>query len=100
GNTVVEKKEAARETENQLAMWQPADMSFDNASVGSVLQTLNEKFRVRIKVTNSNILNCMIRADFNDQNLPDILEMLSKSINATYKYEGTVFYLEGEGCSE
>lgn len=100
GNTVVEKEEAARETENQLAMWQPADMSFDNASVGSVLQALNEKFRVRIKVTNSNVLKCMIRADFNDQNLPDILEMLSKSINATYKYEGTVFYLEGEGCSE
>lgn len=100
GNTIVEKKEEAKEIENQLAIWQPVDMSFDNTSVGNVLQALNEKFRVRIKVINSNILKCMIRADFTDQNLPDILEMLSKSINATYKYEGTVFYLEGEGCSE
>lgn len=99
GNTIVEKKEEAEVVETQLAIWQPVDMKFDNASVGSVLQTLNEKFKVRIHVTDSDILNCMIRADFNEQNLPDILEMLSKSINATYKYEGSIFYLEGEGCS-
>ena len=99
GNTVVEKKEEAELTETQLSIWQPVDMKFDNASVGNVLQTLNEKFKVRIHVTNTNILNCMIRADFNEQNLPDILEMLSKSINATYKYEGNIFYLDGEGCS-
>lgn len=99
GNSSVEKKEEAEEKESTLAIWQPVDMSFDNASVGSVLQALNEKFKVRIHVTNSHILNCMIRADFNGQNLPDILEMLSKSINASYKYEESIFYLNGEGCS-
>lgn len=99
GNTVVEKTEESEVAETQLSIWQPVDMKFDNASVGSVLQTLNEKFKVRIHVTSTNILNCMIRADFNEQNLPDILEMLSKSINATYKYEESIFYLDGEGCS-
>lgn len=99
GNTIVEKKEEAGVVETQLAIWQPMDLKFDNAPVGSVLQTLNEKFKVRIHVTDTDILNCMIRADFNEQNLPDILEMLSKSINATYKYEGSIFYLEGEGCT-
>lgn len=98
GNSTVEKKDEAEVVETQLAIWEPVDMKFDNASVGSVLQALNEKFKVRIHVTKTNILNCLIRADFNEQNLPDILEMLSKSINATYKYEGNIFYLEGEGC--
>lgn len=99
GHATVEMEEETEKVATELAIWQTVDMSFDNASVAKVLQTLNEKFKVRIHVTSTNLLNCMIRADFNGQNLPDILEMLSKSINATYKYEGSIFYLEGEGCS-
>jgi ferric-dicitrate binding protein FerR (iron transport regulator) len=99
GNSRVEKTGEAEEVQNDLAIWQPIDMTFDNATVGTVLQTLNEKFRVRIHVNNSNLMNCQIRADFNEQNLPDILEMLSKSVNATCTYEGNIFYLDGEGCT-
>lgn len=87
------------ETENELAIWKPTNLFFENASVGTVLQALNERFKVRIHVSSGSILDCMIRADFNDQNLPDILELLSKSINATYRYEDNVFYLDGEGCT-
>ncbi len=99
GDAKVEMDAQSSETANELAIWKPINLSFENASVGSVLQALNERFKVRIHVTHGAIMNCMIRADFNDQNLPDILEMLSKSINATYRYEGSVFYLDGEGCT-
>lgn len=99
GEALVEMKEESSELANELAIWKPTNLFFENASVGTILQSLNERFKVRIHVSSSSILNCMIRADFNDQNLPDILEMMSKSINATYRYEDDVFYLEGEGCT-
>ena len=99
GEARVEMDEQPPETENQLAIWKPVNLSFENVSVGTVLQALNERFKVRIHLTHGAIANCMIRADFNDQNLPDILEMLSKSINATYRYEDNIFYLDGEGCT-
>lgn len=99
GNASVEKEEEHSETVNDLAIWKPVDLSFENASVGTVLQALNERFKVRIHVSHGALVNCIIRADFNNQNLPDILEMLSKSINATYRYEGSIFYLDGEGCT-
>lgn len=99
GDAKVEMDEDQAKTANDLAIWKPINLSFENASVGSVLQALNERFKVRIHLTHGALANCMIRADFNDQNLPDILEMLSKSINATYRYEDSIFYLEGEGCA-
>jgi len=99
GEAKVEMNSESPETENELAIWKPTNLFFENASVGTVLQALNERFKVRIHVSSGSILDCMIRADFNDQNLPDILELLSKSINATYRYEDNVFYLDGEGCT-
>lgn len=82
-----------------LAIWQTTNISFDNASVREVIKTLNDRFDVKIQAGNKNLLNCIIRADFTNQNLPDILELLSKSIDADYKLEGNTFILEGEGCS-
>lgn len=99
GEAKVEMESQSSETTNELAIWKPVNLSFENVPVGTVLQALNERFKVRIHLTHGAIANCMIRADFNDQNLPDILEMLSKSINATYRYEGSIFYLDGEGCT-
>jgi ferric-dicitrate binding protein FerR (iron transport regulator) len=99
GGAKVEMDPQHSETTNVLSIWKPVNLSFENASVGTVLQALNERFKVRIHLTHEAIANCMIRADFNDQNLPDILEMLSKSINATYRYEGNIFHLDGEGCT-
>lgn len=82
----------------ELSMWQATSVVFDNVSVKDVLTTLNNKFGARIEVRNENLLNCLIKADFTHQNLPDILELLSKSVEATYELENDTIYLSGEGC--
>jgi ferric-dicitrate binding protein FerR (iron transport regulator) len=92
-------KEAPEMDVKTLAIWQTTNISFDNVTVREVIKTLNDRFDVRIQAGNRNLLNCIIRADFTNQNLPDILELLSKSIDADYKLEGNTFILEGEGCS-
>jgi hypothetical protein len=46
------------------------------------------------------MLNCRLRADFNGQHLPAILEMIGESVDATYRIDGNAITLEGDGCTE
>ncbi|WP_276366516.1 FecR family protein [Chryseolinea sp. H1M3-3] len=94
----LEKEESKKLPE--LSMWQATDVVFDNVSVKEVIDILNKKFSVRIQASNKNLLNCLIRADFTNQNLPDILELLSKSVEATYEIKDNTIYLSGEGCEK
>lgn len=82
----------------ELSMWQVATMVLDNVPVERVLRSLEKKFNVTIQVKNVNLNNGLIRADFTNQNLPDILEMLSSSIEATYELNDNIIYLDGAGC--
>jgi len=82
----------------ELSMWHATNVVFDNVPVKEVLVTLNKKFDAHIEVRNKNLLNCLIKADFTNQNLPDILELLSKSVEATYEFQNDTIYLTGEGC--
>lgn len=82
----------------ELAMWQVTTIEYDNVPVERVLRTLEKKFNITIQVKNTNLNNCLIRADFTNQNLADILEMLSSSIEATYELNDNIIYLDGAGC--
>jgi len=93
----LEKEEA--DALPELSIWQATDVVFDNVPVRDVVAILNKKFGVRIQTSNKNLLNCLIRADFTNQNLPDILELLSKSVEATYELKNDTIYLSGVGCA-
>jgi transmembrane sensor len=82
----------------ELSMWQVTSIVYDNVPVEHVLRTLEKKFNITIQVKNENLNNCLIRADFTNQNLADILEMLSSSIEATYELNDNIIYLDGAGC--
>lgn len=82
----------------ELSMWQVTTIVYDNVPVERVLRTLEKRFNVTIQVKNANLNNCLIRADFTNQNLADILEMLSSSIEATYELNDNIIYLDGAGC--
>jgi transmembrane sensor len=82
----------------ELSMWQLTTIEYDNVPVERVLRMLEKKFNVSIQVRNTNLNNCLIRADFTNQNLADILEMLSRSIEATYELNDNIIYLDGAGC--
>jgi ferric-dicitrate binding protein FerR (iron transport regulator) len=83
----------------ELAIWKSTTFIFDNQPLRNVLPLLNEKFGVHIEAENSALMNCLLRADLSNLNLPDILEMLSLSVDATYELEGNTIRLRGQGCS-
>jgi ferric-dicitrate binding protein FerR (iron transport regulator) len=81
-------------------IWETSTLAFENASLRDVIGALNRHFDVKIAVASPAMLNCRLRADFNGQHLPAILEMIGESVDATYRIDGNAITLEGDGCSE
>ncbi|ADY53206.1 anti-FecI sigma factor, FecR [Pseudopedobacter saltans DSM 12145] len=78
-----------RESGNSdLSMWRKATLTFNNRALKDVLPILDEKFGVDITTSNKDLLNFSLEADFTDQSLPSILEMLEKSLDLKYEING------------
>jgi len=69
---------------SSMRIWEKITMSFENTFVSEVIKQLNKKFGVNITVNNPQIAEYVLNADFTNQSLPAILQMLEKSLNVTY----------------
>lgn len=90
----LQKKQIADSTE--LNIWEKVNLSFDNTPVKEVVAALNKKFNVQIEVQDEPIDNYLLNGDFTGQNLPDILEMIEKSLNVSYEIRDNKIILKRE----
>jgi len=72
------------EKSSSMRMWEKTTMSFENVLVSEVIDALNQKFDVRIGTKDEEIREYVLNADFTDQSLPAILEILERSLDITY----------------
>jgi ferric-dicitrate binding protein FerR (iron transport regulator) len=82
GGTLIKKPTA---DEAVVQRWQKVNLSFDNIPLSRVIQALEREFDIRIHCTAEGINQYKLNADFNDQKLADILEMLEESLNIHYE---------------
>lgn len=87
-------KKDKEEKISPMRIWQKTTMSFDNVPLSAVIAALNKKFEVHISAADENLIHFLLKADFTDQNLPAILEMLGKSLNATYEIDNDIIILK------
>jgi len=64
--------------------WKRENASFNNDPLKKVIGVLNKTFDVHIVAADANIEKYHIKADFSNQNLADILEVLHLSMNLDY----------------
>jgi len=81
---------------SSLKIWNKSTLSFDNAPITEVVNSLNEKFGAKIILADKGIYQYTLKADFSDVNLPAILELLSKSLNITYELQGDNIIVSNE----
>lgn len=79
-------------------IYEPVTIVFENTPLDQVVRQLEKRFDIRIKFTNPKIANCLVNADFEQQPLPLILEMLCTALEATYTLSGKVITLDGLPC--
>jgi transmembrane sensor len=68
----------------EMRIWKKASLSFEDARMENVFAALNKKFNIRIYSTDEALNHLTFTADFTDQNLPAILEMVKESLDAEY----------------
>jgi ferric-dicitrate binding protein FerR (iron transport regulator) len=71
---------------------------FKEASLEQVLDALSKLYGIEFVIANPNAKDCRITADLNGLSMFTQLELICKSIDATYEKRGTVVFIYGEGC--
>lgn len=87
--------------ENPVAIKPPATVTafvFEETPLPDVLEKLRNAYGLEIVVENHNLNQCVFTADLNDLPLHTQLELICKSVNATYEQRGTGIFINGEGC--
>ncbi len=73
---------------------------FEDTSLPQVLSTLIKAYGIDILVENDALNTCTITADLNNLSLYTQLDLICKSINATYERRGTTLFIQGVGCKQ
>jgi hypothetical protein len=71
---------------------------FKSTPLQNVLNTLSEVYGIEFIITNPEAKECQITADLNGLSMFMQLELICKSIDATYEKRGTAVFINGEGC--
>jgi transmembrane sensor len=87
---VGEEKETIKEKRNSFV--------FDKISLGEVVESLTKQFNVEIVFTNDKIKNCKLTATFENENLDNIISVISETFNLTAAHQKNGIVLSGEGC--
>ncbi len=79
-------------------IYQPSSFHFQDTQVSEVIQQLESRFAVQVRLSNPALARCRLNADFEHQSLPAILEMLCRSLESTYTIQDTTITIAGEPC--
>jgi transmembrane sensor len=78
-------KQESTANELSLQLWSKVNLSFDNKPLKEIIPELNKKFHVQISVADEKLNHYILHGDFDNFNLPEILESLKTSLNVNYE---------------
>ena len=84
--------------ETRRPIYEPVSIAFSDAPMLQVINQLESRFNVRIRLANPAAASCQLTADFANQSLPEILELLCTSLDATYTMAGDTVIISSDGC--
>lgn len=74
------------------------NMQFTNNRMDDVIKRIERKFNVSVKLSDKNIRNCQITADFTDQSLEKSLQLITEVLDVTYSIKVNTVTITGTGC--
>jgi ferric-dicitrate binding protein FerR (iron transport regulator) len=73
---------------HELHIWKKLNLTFDNTSLKDVVAILNKQFDVEIVPADDALNSYSLNADLSGLNLPEIMEILKKTLNINYQITG------------
>jgi transmembrane sensor len=74
------------------------NMEFTNTSLHTILEKVESKFNVTIKLSDPKAGACRITANFTDHNLETTLRMITEVLEVEYTRKGNTITITGPGC--
>lgn len=74
------------------------NLAFNAIPLSDILHSFEKIYRIDIEVENENINHCHFSGDVSNMNLYDKLDVICKSLNASYEVIGTKILIRGKGC--
>lgn len=82
---------------NEMA-WKTRTIIFRRTLMKNVIQVLEKTYNQKFELANPNIELCEFTAQFEDQSLEEVLEVISVALNLRFSIEEDKIVLAGEGC--
>jgi transmembrane sensor len=79
-------------------IYQPITVMFRDTPLNQVVEQLRKKFNIEILLSNPEMATCQVSADFEQQSLPVIMEMLCTTLDASYTMSDKAITLTGVPC--
>ncbi len=79
--------------------WVNMDMRFTDTPFGKLAAALTRRYNTDISFENENLKNCLLTGYFEGtESLPEVLDILTKTVGSTVVFKGNKIVLMGEGC--
>ncbi|WP_221393051.1 FecR family protein [Dyadobacter sp. NIV53] len=78
--------------------WEAVSLVFNETPMTVVAEKLQQTFKIKIEFANPDIEKCRLKIDFENQRLPEILEMIEMLLGTTYQMKNDKVVFGGEGC--
>ncbi len=73
-------------------------LKFEGVPMARVVEQLEKLYQVRISLGNERIANCRLTAEFNDEPIGGILEVIAETFGLQLTMDTRTYKLEGDGC--
>ena len=79
-------------------VWGLRILQFEGATLTQVAEQLQRLYKVRIDLRNNAIARCTLTAEFDDESLRTILDVIAETFGLAVEEEGGTYTLDGDGC--
>lgn len=97
-NSISKKGRKIISTDENDIFWKTKSLVFNKTSISDVVAQLNKNYNVTINIIDNKILNCHLTAQFNEQSIDSILEVIATTLNLKITKSGSRYEINGEGC--
>lgn len=71
---------------------------FENSSLEHVIKVLSENYHTKILLKNDRIKTCRLTTKFDNETLPNALNVIAETLNLNITPQGEKYIIDGEGC--
>ncbi|WP_435354416.1 FecR family protein [Emticicia sp. SJ17W-69] len=73
---------------------------FENSSLEHIIKVLSEGYHTKILLKNDRIKTCRLTTKFDNETLPNALNVIAETLNLNITAQGEKYIIDGNGCSQ